>query len=113
VHVSKLDYSVKYRDRQSLEKLYGYKKNCDDILIIRDGLVTDSYYANVAFEKDGLWFTPSIPLLKGTHRQALLDNEILFTKNIQEKDISSFNRCRLFNAMINFGDIEFPTSNIY
>lgn len=113
VSISKLDYSLKFEERTQLNLLYQNRGKCDDILIIREGVVTDTYYANVAFLKNGNWFTPETPLLRGTQRQKLLDEEKLFTKSITAKEISSYSLCRLFNAMINFGEIEFSTVKIY
>ena len=59
------------------------KGDCDDILIIRNGLITDMSYANVAFFDGTQWLTPRIPLLAGTCRERLLE-----TGPIREADIA-------------------------
>lgn len=55
VHTEALDYSYKYSEREPLEALFAQKGDCDDVLIVRKGMITDSSYANVVFlmEKTG------------------------------------------------------------
>jgi len=94
------DYSFKYADRSQIDALFALRDDCDDILIVTDGLVTDTSYCNVAFEKDGKWFTPAKPLLHGTMRQCLIDNGIVLEEDIHISDIGLYQRIRMFNAMI-------------
>lgn len=94
------DYSLKWADRSQIDALFTRRGECDDILIVSDGLVTDSSYCNVAFEKGGEWFTPASPLLKGTMRQYLLDNGAIKEKEIPVTEINEYSRVWLFNAMI-------------
>lgn len=105
-------YPLKYEDRTYLKQLFEQRKKSDDILISINGKLTDSYYANVAFEKDNMWYTPDQPLLKGTQRQCLLDNKKIIPASIAMADLPSYHNCRLFNAMIDFGKIEIPISKI-
>jgi len=107
-----VNYSFKFEDRSALKKLFAEKGKADDILIVKSGLVTDSYYCNVAFLKNGNWYTPYLPLLHGTKRKQLLDNKIIIEETITKEDIVSFEKIRLFNAMIEFGEIEMLISNI-
>lgn len=113
VHINNYEYAFKYENRDVLNSLYNKRQDCDDILILKNGYVTDTFYTNVAFQKEGLWITPESPLLSGTKRQMLLDTEKLFTKQITKDEIHSFSTCRLFNAMIDFGEIEIPVRHIY
>jgi len=101
-----ISYPYKYADRSQLTSLYNQKGDCDDILIVRRELITDSYYCNVAFEKEGLWYTPRRPLLKGTKRQSLLDTGQIAEADILLETLHLYTRLRLFNAMIDFGEIE-------
>ena len=48
-----IDYSFKYEDRSVFADLLQYKGDCDDILIVKDGLVTDTSYGNIVYEMDG------------------------------------------------------------
>ena len=53
-----INYEFKYEDRDNLTNLYNKKENCDDVLIVKNGYITDTSYANVVFFKNGDWFTP-------------------------------------------------------
>lgn len=48
-----LDYHLKYADRSALARLLQRRDDCDEILIVRDGAITDTSYSNVAFSTDG------------------------------------------------------------
>jgi len=76
-------------------------------------MVTDSYYCNVALEKDGVWFTPKSPLLKGTKRQQLIDDEVVREAAISVLSISDYQRICLFNAMIEFGEVDLDMTKVY
>jgi 4-amino-4-deoxychorismate lyase len=112
VRADNIQYSEKYVERESLSKLYQQRGSADDILIIRNGMVTDTHYCNVALQQDGQWYTPKLPLLSGVMRQKLLDKKAIIPKDILVKDIPSYTHIRLFNAMVDFGEIEFDTGNI-
>ena len=107
-----IDYSFKYEKRSQLNTLFQQKKKCDDILITKNGLLTDTSIANIALLKDGIWYTPKSPLLKGTKRAALLHHGMIIEADIHQNDIAQYEKIRLFNAMIEFGEIEFSTKNI-
>jgi len=102
VYDDSIDYSYKYSERKSLNDLYEKRDGADEILIIKNGKVTDSNYCNVAFLKDNKWFTPATPLLPGTQRAFLLDAHILTETEISESDIPEFSHIRLFNAMVDW-----------
>jgi 4-amino-4-deoxychorismate lyase len=105
-----IDYHLKYTDREILQHLYALRGNCDDIIIIKNGLVTDSFAANLLFFDGQIWLTPTTPLLKGTQRQFLLDQGIIAEKEIREGDIRSYQKVGLINAMVDFD--EMPVINI-
>ena len=73
-----------------------------DVLIVRNNLLTDTSIANVALEKEGVWYTPRTPLLKGTKRALLLEQGVLTECDIPSDVISSYSHIALFNAMIDF-----------
>ncbi len=113
VYHDTIDYSYKYEDRSMLSQLYGQRGDADDILIIKNGLVTDSYYANVAFRKDdGEWISPVTPLLKGTKRQLLIDSGLIRSKVISVEEIPQFTEVSLFNSMIELGEIRVPIQEL-
>ena len=45
VPTNDLDYTNKYTEREKLDALFALREGCDDVLIIRNGWITDSYYA--------------------------------------------------------------------
>jgi len=99
-----IDYDHKYQNRDRINSLFSHRKNCDDILIVKNNLITDSSYCNVLFFNGKNWLTPERPLLKGTQRQYLINNEIVNTADIRPSDINNFEKVRLINAMISFED---------
>jgi len=96
-----IDYTFKSTNRSALDALYAKKEEAEDILIIKDGYITDTSIANIAFY-DGVWKTPQHPLLKGTTRQRYLDQGKLFVENIRVDEIKNFSKVALLNAMIDF-----------
>ena len=118
VHTLKLiegsttDYRYKYADRSALDALFAQRGKADDILIVRNGLLTDTSIANIALW-DGLhWYTPAHPLLKGTHRARLLYEGILTERDIPVEEIKQYQKICLFNAMLHFGEMELPCTQI-
>lgn len=112
VEHDRITYDYKYKNRRTLDKLFKQREACDDILIIRKGLVTDTSYANIAFRKNKTWITPWSPLLKGTMRQKLIENNHLKVEEIARDNINSFEACKLFNAMLEFDGPEIDVKNI-
>lgn len=110
VYCNNIDYHLKLTDRQALNDLYCQRENCDDIIIVKNGQITDSFSANLLFFDGQHWLTPDSPLLKGTQRQYLLDNGVIFERNITLNDLISFSKVGLINAMIDFD--EMPIINI-
>jgi 4-amino-4-deoxychorismate lyase len=112
VEHDRISYEFKYVDRKSIDRLFQLRKDCDDILIVKKGLVTDSSYANIVFRKGKEWFTPWSPLLKGTQRQKLIDENKVVPEEIKAEDIRSFDTFKLINAMSEFNNPEIDVKNI-
>ncbi len=100
---SDYDYRYKYADRTVLENLFSQRSDTDDILITRDGWITDTWIANIAFRKGDRWYTPSIPLLAGTTWKRLVASGVLIPRPIHQGDLSRFDAFRVFNAMNDWG----------
>ncbi len=98
VYDETIDYQFKYNDRQYLDQLYKRRENCDDILIVKNNCITDSYTANPIFFDGENWWTPNTVLLPGTQRAKLLQEGKIFTRRITINDISKFSRIGLINA---------------
>jgi len=97
---SDIDYGHKYSNREELNRLQ--QNAYDEIIIEKNGFLTDTSIANIAFYDGETWFTPKYPLLKGTTRERLLSENFLKLKNIQSTEIQSFTHFALMNAMIGF-----------
>jgi len=85
-----IEYSYKYEERSSLNRLLEQKEECDDILIIKDGFVTDTSYSNIVFGKSGKLFTPKAFLLNGVKREFLLKSGVITQIEIRPSDISLY-----------------------
>lgn len=108
----RINYEFKYRDRKLINQLYELRRDCDDILIIKRGFVTDSSFSNIAFRRGKHWYTPWSALLKGTMRAQLLERNMMAEEEIKLEDIHDFESFRLINAMLEFNGPELPVSNI-
>ncbi|WP_456479469.1 aminotransferase class IV [Nautilia sp.] len=97
---SNIDYSYKYADRQKLNalKIRGF----DEVIIAKNGLVTDTTISNLAFFDGKEWFTPKTPLLKGTKREELIRKGVLMEKEITPKELGRFSKIALINAVLGF-----------
>lgn len=105
IECNTIEYNHKFCDRQIINELYGQKQNCDDILLIKNGMVTDTSYCNIAFLLENQWFTPALPLLQGTKRAKLIEEKVIIERNIYKEELKLFSKACLFNAMIDFGEI--------
>jgi 4-amino-4-deoxychorismate lyase len=99
-----VDYHLKYVDRSGLSRLFLMRGDCDDILIVKNGLVTDTSYSNILFLKKGRWYTPDKPLLEGTKRDYLIQSKKVIVRKIQVGDILDFEKFMLVNAMLDIDD---------
>lgn len=102
VETENLDYHFKYLNRDSINHLFQKKGDCDDILIVKDGLITDASYANVVLFDGKNWLTPKIPLLKGTMREKLIVAKMIAEADITISSIRKYKVIKLINAMMPF-----------
>lgn len=112
VEHDRISYEFKYVDRKTIDRLCELRKECDDVLIVKRGYVTDSSFANIAFRKGKHWYTPWAALLKGTQRQKLIESNKLREEEIRVEDIRSFDSFKLINAMVEFDNPEIDVNNI-
>lgn len=107
-----IQYRHKFSDRTALENLYAMRGDCDEVLIIKGGEVTDSSFSNIVFRRSGRWYTPARPLLRGTMRQSLLEDGKIEAITIRKEDVPTFETFRLINGMIGFDSPEQSVANI-
>lgn len=95
-------YNRKTTDRSAIERLTDLRDECDDIIIVRRGLITDSSFANLALFDSRRWVTPSEPLLEGTCRARLLDCGMLTEKRVTVDSLRNYHKLQLINSMLDF-----------
>lgn len=93
-------YPLKSTDRSVLTRAFDRRGDCDDIIIVRHGLLTDTSIANIALHDGDRWYTPAFPLLPGTTRARLIDEGTLSPRDIAVSELDRYIAITLFNAMI-------------
>ena len=113
VEADHISYSFKYFDRIALDALFAQRGNCDDILMVKNGCVTDTHFANTAFWDGATWFTPDTPLLPGTMRASLLEKGVLKMARITPGNLNNYHNIRLINALNDLeGGAEVPIEKV-
>ena len=98
-----IEYGYKSADRSRLEALRAQRGDADEIIIVKNGLLTDTSYSNIALFDGIRWVTPKHPLLNGTMRQSLLDSGELTAVDIPAADFYKYRKAALINAMMPLG----------
>ena len=101
VEANALSYDFKWANREAINALKA-EANCEqntDILIVKNNLLTDTSYTNIALLIDGQWLTPQTPLLAGTERANLLKKGIIKQAFLKPNHLKIASKVRLFNAM--------------
>lgn len=101
---NQLDYCFKYADRSVFQELKS-KSPADEIIIIKDNMVTDTSYSNILFLKDKKWYTPKSYLLNGVMRQHLLAKKKIKETEISLENIKEFSHFQIINALNDFDDM--------
>lgn len=102
IHCDSIEYTYKYLDRSHIDTLFSQKEDCDEILIIKNGLITDTSIANISIFQNNRWLTPKTPLLKGTTRERLLKEKKIQEADLRLTDLLHCKKIALSNAMIGF-----------
>ena len=93
------EYQFKYTNRTWLNDAL---KNAgtDEMIIVQNNMIKDGNYANLVFFNGSEWHTPLHPLLLGTHRARLIDQNKIIEKDITISDLSSYTKLKFINAMM-------------
>lgn len=108
VECDSIDYSRKYADRRALEALREKREECDDVLIVKNGLITDTSYSNIVFFDGREYFTPDSFLLNGCKRRELLESGRIKQRRITAAQMQEFLCAYMINAMLDMEDNPFP-----
>lgn len=100
-----ISYNYKKEDRSDFEILMG-ETDADEIIIVKNGLVTDSSFSNLIFFDGQKWLTPAQPLLRGTMRSFLIDHHEIEEAEISVDDLKKFSRFKLINSMLSPAETE-------
>lgn len=106
VNADNIDYPFKHAERDALNDLYAQRGESDDVLIIRNGLLTDTTIANIALYDGRRWLTPETPLLEGTTRARLIDEGFLYPAPLSLEEITASRKVAVFNALMGFVEVE-------
>jgi 4-amino-4-deoxychorismate lyase len=96
-----IDYTYKYADRSMFDRLPPHAPDTD-LLIVKNGFITDTTFSNIVFYDGTQWVTPSTYLLNGTQRQRLLREGRIVSREIRVGDLSCFISAKPINAMLDF-----------
>lgn len=107
-----MEYQHKFEDRAKLNAAFSRRGDSDDVLLVRNGCIADTSYANISFSRGGQWFTPDTCLLNGTMRQLLIRDGLLTPMRISVDDLVSYDQFRLINAMLRTDAEPSDVSNI-
>ncbi|MDO5616158.1 MAG: aminotransferase class IV [Cruoricaptor ignavus] len=98
VENDEMDYSLKFEDRKILDEMKE-RAETSEIIIVKNGYITDTSYSNILFLKDKKWYTPNTYLLNGVQRQNLLNHKKIQETEITLENIKDFSHFQLINAM--------------
>ncbi|PTN09566.1 aminotransferase class IV family protein [Mangrovibacterium marinum] len=98
VNCPQIDYHLKFADRSILNKLFEQRGQADEIIIVRQGAITDCSIGNLLFFDGHSWLTPASPLLQGTQRQKLLETGHIQEEFITPDDLQSYEKVAIINA---------------
>lgn len=95
----KINYRYKYENRSMLQALLSQRGECDEVIVVKHGCVSDCTIGNLLFLKNGRWYTPDTPLLQGTQRAFLLQEGLVFPKRILWHGVFGYEKIMMVNAL--------------
>lgn len=99
VEDDEIEYPYKYMDRERLDALAA-RVAPDGLIIARNGLITETWGANLIFFDGHRWVTPARCLLRGTMREWLLREGAIQIADIPVQDIRKYHSFKLISAML-------------
>lgn len=99
VRCDEILYDFKYTDRYLLLDLLEKKGDCDEIIIVKNSMLTDTSFSNIVLFDGDKWITPKTPLLRGTCRERLLRKGKIHEGDIFVDELKNYDKILLINAM--------------
>lgn len=105
VENNNIEYNYKFENRAELNCLVKNNGEHDDILIVKNGFVTDTSFSNIVLvDNNNKLITPSTYLLNGIMRQKLINEKIIFEEKVTINDLGKYKGIFLINSMNNIQD---------
>ncbi len=101
-----IKYTYKSTNRKKIDLLFKQRGACHDIIMVKDGILTDTSIANIAFFDGSVWITPKTPLFKGIYREYLLKHKLILEKNVRIKEVENYTGFAIMNAILGFHEIK-------
>lgn len=98
VDTGEIDYGFKWAERGFFQTFLEAHPEADEVIFVKDGKVQDCSMANLAFLRDGIWYTPEDPLHWGTTRARLIIEEEIEETDIFVEELASYERVCLLNV---------------
>ncbi len=107
IEIDDYQYDLKFTDRSGIDQALALGGDCDDVLMTKNGLLTDTSYCNILLFDGRDWITPEKPLFEGVQRSYLLDHKKIQKASIRSTDLSNYQSFQLINAMNPFVENRF------
>jgi 4-amino-4-deoxychorismate lyase len=109
------NYSFKYYDRNFFNKIKESYSGFNEIILVKNDLITDSTYCNLIVYAKGKWIVPQTCLLNGVERTRIISAYNFPIEPITIDEFLSAKEYKLINAMRPFEDVEArkPYETIY
>jgi 4-amino-4-deoxychorismate lyase len=98
LNTGEFDYGFKWADRSYFEHILAENQEVDEVMFELDGKIQDCTIANLAFLKNGIWYTPKNPLHWGTTRARLIEQNKIKETDIFLNELSSYSHICLINV---------------
>jgi 4-amino-4-deoxychorismate lyase len=98
IELGEYDYTYKWEDRSYFSEILSQNKEVDEVIFTQNGLIKDCTIGNLAFLKGPTWFTPKQPMLNGTTRRRLIDENKIQEVDILVQDLASYSHLCLINV---------------
>jgi 4-amino-4-deoxychorismate lyase len=92
------DYGFKWAERGFFQQILEAHPEADEVIFHKDGIIQDCTMANLAFLKDGIWYTPEAPMHWGTTRARLLVEDQVEETDILVSELDQYERICLINV---------------
>jgi 4-amino-4-deoxychorismate lyase len=98
VDSGEIDYGFKWAERGFFQSILDAHPEADEVIFHKDGIIQDCTFANLAFLKDGIWYTPEAPMHWGTTRARLLVEDQVEETDILVDELDQYERICLINV---------------